>query len=108
MNIAFDPNDWTAMLAQFAGQDADDHPEWHVLRTQLCAALDTWKTPAPPFAAHSNRRFGSFSRRAARSLERIEGDCGRVNQTSSGNLKPERAMLNGVAGMTSADGRGQA
>jgi hypothetical protein len=108
MNLVFDPADWSAALTHFARQDADAHPEWHGLRTQMRTALELWQALAPASPARTKGRFGSFSRRAARSLDRIAGDCASVNQTSSGNFKPGSAMLVRVDVTTNADGRRQA
>jgi hypothetical protein len=107
MNIAFDPNEWSAAMAGDAAQEACAHPEWQALRARMSAAVETWNMLE---AARRNRTAcaaGSFSRRAAGSLGRIGYPCAAINQTGSVNRKPGGAMLLDVADMNGTGGRGQ-
>lgn len=107
MNIAFDPNEWSAAMAGATAQEACAHPEWRALRVRMAAAVETWNMLAVERRKASAGAVGSFSRRAAGSLGRMDYPCAAINQTSSVNRKPGGAMLSNVVGMNSTGGRGQ-
>ena len=106
MNIAFDPSDWSlACPDDAAGKDCA-HPDWFALRARLKAALETREALGRGCRAGATRAFGSFSRRAAGSLERIAGPFHPVNQTDSVNRKRGRRTIPHVADMNTIGGRG--
>lgn len=106
MNIAFDPREWSP-----AGPDSDArpgcaHPDWHALHTRFVAASEARKALGRSFVGGPVRQFGSFSRRAACSLERVTGRFDLVNQTSSANRKRGGCIIPHVTGMSSTGERG--
>lgn len=107
MNIAFNPDDWTLAIPVELAQQACAHPEWHGLRMRLMAAIEARDALGRTRSGRAQQGFGSFSRRAARSLERIPMRCDPVNQTSSTNRKPGGCILPEIVGMSSPGGRGQ-
>jgi len=106
MNIAFDPREWSATSPIDAAPHDCAHPDWHVLRTRLQVGLESRGILGKLRNGSSARQFGSFSRRAASSLERITIDCDAVNQTNSVNRKRGGCIIPQVAGMRTIGERG--
>ena len=105
MNVVFDPSEWTASSPTGDEQGECAHPEWQALRSRLRAAVDACEVLGQARRS-SARAFGSFSRRAAISLDRIDASCAVVNQTSSANRKCNGSILLSGAGLNSTGGRG--
>lgn len=106
MNIVFDPSEWSPLRHDDAGPQGCTHPDWYALRARLKVGIEAWALLGSGRSALSGKMFGSFSRRAAMSLERIAGHCDPVNQTSSVNRKRSGCIILDVAGMSSIGERG--
>lgn len=106
MNIAFDPREWSVASADAAAAQDGAHPDWAALRSRLDAGLDAWNALASDRSGARPARFGSFSRRASLSLERVTGQCDLVNQTSSVNRKRGGRNIPDVADMSASGERG--
>jgi hypothetical protein len=107
MNVAIEPNEWMPAMPGNVAGEAFAHPEWHVLRARLSAGLGSWRVVAQIRREAGMTAFGSFSHRAARSLDRINASCTDVNQASSVNCKRHGGMLPDVVGVSITGGRGQ-
>lgn len=106
MNIAFDPGEWSVACPDEAVRADCAHPEWHALRARFHAALEAREALDRGRLAGAARTFGSFSRRAAVSLERVSRRFEPVNQTSSVNRKRDRGTIPHVADVSKFGGRG--
>jgi hypothetical protein len=106
MNIAFDPREWSPASPDTDAASGCAHPDWHGLRARLYAGLEAWASIGHTRGAYPARTFGSFSRRAMMSLERINANGDLVNQTSSANRKSDGCIIPQVAGMSTIGERG--
>ncbi|MCB2047450.1 MAG: hypothetical protein KDE32_04395 [Novosphingobium sp.] len=106
MNIVFDPGQWSPAAPEGDALLGCAHPDWHALRTRLLAAVEARNALDEFQGTGPVRAFGSFSRRAAFSLERITERFDLVNQTSSVNRKRGGCTVTYVAGMNDTGERG--
>jgi hypothetical protein len=105
MDIGFDPREWSTASPDEA-QRGSMHPDWHALRARLNAALEARRALTRGSLEGSARVFGSCSRRAAVSVERITGHCDPVNQTNLANRKPDECTIPVAADMSTTGRRG--
>jgi hypothetical protein len=106
MNISLDPREWMVAIPDDAAAQHCAHPDWHALRSRLQAGLETWATLEQARGGRSARMFGSFSRRASATLDRVTVHDDLVNQTSSVNRKRGGRIIHDVAGTSTFGGRG--